>query len=57
MMKRMKDITTPIGSKAREAHPEMIERGVFVRKDLPEYGAEYNKIIERAQAAGTGKGR
>ena len=57
MMKRMKDVTTPIGSKAKEANPELIERGVFVRKELPEYCSEYNKIIERAQKEGTGKGR
>jgi len=57
MMKRMKENTTPVGSKAKEAHPELIERGVFVRKDLPEYCSEYSHVIERAQAAGTGKGR
>jgi 2-oxoglutarate ferredoxin oxidoreductase subunit beta len=57
MMKRMKDVTTPIGSKAKAAHPELIERGVFVRKKLPEYCSEYNKIIERAQKEGMGKGR
>lgn len=57
MMKRMKDATTPIGSKAKVAHPELIERGVFIRKDLPEYCSEYNKIIDRAQKEGTGKGR
>ena len=48
MMKRMKDITTPVGSQDKQEHPEMIERGVFVRKELPEYCKEYDQIIERA---------
>jgi 2-oxoglutarate ferredoxin oxidoreductase subunit beta len=29
MMKRMKDITTPIGSKKKAENPELIERGIF----------------------------
>ncbi len=48
MMKSYKDNTTPVGSKAKAANPDLIERGVFVQKDLPEYCSEYDKIIERA---------
>ena len=48
MMERMKDNTTPIGSKAKKENPDLIERGVFVNEDMPEYCSEYNKIIERA---------
>lgn len=48
MMEWMKDHTTPAGSKAKEENPELIERGIFVQKDLPEYCSEYNKVIERA---------
>lgn len=48
MMKRMKEITTPIGSKKKAENPELIERGIFVQTDKPEYCSEYNKIIERA---------
>jgi 2-oxoglutarate ferredoxin oxidoreductase subunit beta len=48
MMKRMKESTTPIGSKAKAEHPELIERGIFVQTDKPEYCSEYNRIIERA---------
>jgi 2-oxoglutarate ferredoxin oxidoreductase subunit beta len=48
MMKRMKEQTTPIGSKAKAEHPELIERGIFVQLDKPEYCSEYSKIIERA---------
>ena len=49
MIKRMQKITTPIGSKAKEEHPELIERGVFVRKELPEYCAAYDTVIQRAK--------
>jgi 2-oxoglutarate/2-oxoacid ferredoxin oxidoreductase subunit beta len=48
MMKRMKSGTTPIGSKAKAENPELIERGIFVQVDKPEYCSEYNRIIERA---------
>jgi 2-oxoglutarate ferredoxin oxidoreductase subunit beta len=48
MMRQFKDNTTPIGSKAKQENPELIERGVFVQKDMPEYCREYDKIIERA---------
>ena len=48
MLRRMKDMTTPIGSKAKQSHPELIERGIFVQKTLPEYCSEYAGVIERA---------
>jgi 2-oxoglutarate ferredoxin oxidoreductase subunit beta len=48
MMRYFKEHTTPIGSKAKQENPELIERGIFVRKDTPEYCHEYGKIIERA---------
>jgi 2-oxoglutarate ferredoxin oxidoreductase subunit beta len=48
MMKRMKEITVPIGSKKKAENPELIERGIFVQKEKPEYCSEYSKIIERA---------
>jgi 2-oxoglutarate ferredoxin oxidoreductase subunit beta len=49
MLKHMQKITTPIGSKAKAEHPELIERGVFVRKELPEYCEAYDTIIRRAK--------
>ena len=49
MLKHMQKITTPIGSKAKEENPELIERGVFVRKELPEYCAAYDAVIQRAK--------
>jgi 2-oxoglutarate ferredoxin oxidoreductase subunit beta len=48
MMNRLKAITTPIGSKKKADNPELIERGIFVQEDRPEYCSEYNQIIERA---------
>jgi len=48
MLKRYKEITTPIGSKAKKENPDLIERGIFVQKEMPEYCTEYEKIIEMA---------
>lgn len=49
MVKRYKEITTPIGSKAKQANPDLIERGIFVQEERPEYCSEYDHIIARAQ--------
>jgi 2-oxoglutarate ferredoxin oxidoreductase subunit beta len=48
MVEQYKETTTPIGSKAKKANPDLMERGIFVQKDLPEYCSEYDKIIEKA---------
>lgn len=48
MMEQYRDSTTPVGSKAKKENPDLVERGVFVQKDMPEYCAEYDRIIERA---------
>ncbi|MES0445681.1 MAG: 2-oxoacid:ferredoxin oxidoreductase subunit beta [Desulfobacterales bacterium] len=48
MMENYKNNTTSIGSKAKKENPDLIERGVFVEKEMPEYCSEYDKIIERA---------
>jgi 2-oxoglutarate ferredoxin oxidoreductase subunit beta len=48
MMKHMKDMTTPVGSKAKQENPDLIERGIFVQKEEPEYCSEYDKLIQRA---------
>ena len=48
MMKLYRDITTPIGSKAKQENPDLIERGIFVQEEKPEYCREYEKILERA---------
>ena len=48
MMEYYKNNTTSIGSKAKKENPDLIERGVFVEKEMPEYCNEYDKIIEMA---------
>ena len=48
MLHWFKDNTTTIGSKAKQANSDLIERGIFVQKYLPEYCDEYQKIIDRA---------
>lgn len=53
MLENFKNITTPIGSKAKHDNPDLIERGIFVEKNMPEYCSEYDKIIEIAK--GTAK--
>ena len=51
MMRQFKDATTPIGSKAAKSDPSLIERGIFLQVDRPEYCSEYDKVIERARSA------
>lgn len=51
MMRFFKEMTTPVGSKAAQENPALIERGIFVQKELPEYCDEYKKIMQRSQAA------
>jgi len=48
MMKLYKDVTTPIGSKAKQENPNLIERGIFVQEERPEYCKEYEKIVAKA---------
>ena len=48
MMEWFRDNTTPIGSKAKQENPDLLERGIFVQEEKPEYCAEYEKVIERA---------
>ncbi|MGD8267630.1 MAG: thiamine pyrophosphate-dependent enzyme, partial [Desulfobacterales bacterium] len=48
MMERYKEITVPVGSKKKQENPELIERGIFIQKDAPEYCREYEKIMQQA---------
>lgn len=48
MMSLYKEITTPIGSKAKKENPELIERGIFIQEEKPEYCDEYEKVMQRA---------
>ncbi len=52
MMELMKKNTTPIGSKAKEENPGLIERGIFIQTEKPEYCSEYDQVIERAMKEG-----
>jgi 2-oxoglutarate ferredoxin oxidoreductase subunit beta len=47
MMESYKTGTTTIGSKAKQENPDLIERGVFVQNELPEYCSEYSSLIEK----------
>jgi len=49
MMEGFKQNTTPIGSKAKQENPDLIERGIFAQKNIPEYCNEYEKIILKAK--------
>jgi 2-oxoglutarate ferredoxin oxidoreductase subunit beta len=51
MMESYQKNTTPIGSKAKKENPDLIERGIFVQEERPEYCSEYDKIIEKAMAS------
>jgi len=47
MMKRFKKYTAPIESKKKAEHPDLIERGIFVEEERPEYSTSYLELIER----------
>ena len=49
MMESFKQDTVRIGSKAKQKNPGLIERGIFVQKERPEYCDEYDEIIARAR--------
>jgi 2-oxoglutarate ferredoxin oxidoreductase subunit beta len=48
MVSWFKENTAPVDSKAKKENPDLIERGIFVQKERPEYCREYEKIVERA---------
>ena len=48
MLLSFKDGTVPIGSEKKLENPELIERGIFVDKELPEYCQAYEKMVEIA---------
>lgn len=49
MLRSYKEATTPIGSKAKQQNPDLIERGIFVQTERPEYCSQYEQIIEKVQ--------
>lgn len=49
MLELHKTNTAPIGSKALEENPNLTPRGIFVQEERPEYCAEYEKVVNKAQ--------
>ncbi|MBN1847774.1 MAG: 2-oxoacid:ferredoxin oxidoreductase subunit beta [Deltaproteobacteria bacterium] len=49
MMKSYQKGTTPIGSNAKKQNPDLVERGIFVQEEKPEYCTEYEKIIQKVK--------
>ncbi len=49
MLQVFKERTVPVGSPKKAEDPGLMERGIFVDIDRPEYCDEYQKLIERAQ--------
>jgi 2-oxoglutarate/2-oxoacid ferredoxin oxidoreductase subunit beta len=49
MLKTFKENTTRIGSSAGKENPALIQRGIFVQTEKPEYCSEYDKIVQQAQ--------
>ena len=48
MVNWYKDNTTRIGSKAKQENSELIERGIFVQQERPEYCRQYEAVVEKA---------
>jgi 2-oxoglutarate ferredoxin oxidoreductase subunit beta len=48
MVQHFKKNTTSIGSKAKKENPDLLERGVFVQEEMPEYCSEYDKVVQKA---------
>jgi len=51
MLEHLRDTTTRVGSGKKQQDPRLIETGVFIKKDEPEYCSQYDMIIERAKNA------
>jgi 2-oxoglutarate ferredoxin oxidoreductase subunit beta len=49
IMKTYKNNTVRIGSDKKQENPDLIERGVFVKKELWEYCREYDRLIAKAR--------
>ena len=49
MLNYYKTHTVPVGSEKKDQDPSLIERGIFVQEERPEYCSEYGKVVERAK--------
>ena len=50
MMQSYRDGTVKVGSKKAKENPNLVERGIFINKEAPEYVASYLKFMETLQA-------
>ncbi len=48
MIQYFKKNTTTIGSNAKKENPDLLERGIFVQKEMPEYCSQYDKVVQNA---------
>ena len=48
MVAYFKKNTTPMGSKAKLENPDLLERGIFVQEEKPEYCSLYEKVVQKA---------
>lgn len=48
MIAYFKKNTTAIGSKAKQENPDLLERGIFVQEERPEYCSLYEKVVQKA---------
>jgi 2-oxoglutarate ferredoxin oxidoreductase subunit beta len=48
MIEYFKKNTTPIDSKAKKENPDLLERGIFVQEEMPEYCSQYEKLVQKA---------
>jgi 2-oxoglutarate ferredoxin oxidoreductase subunit beta len=48
MIAYFKKNTTPIGSKAKQENQDLLERGIFVQEEKPEYCSLYEKVVQKA---------
>ena len=48
MIQYFKKSTTSMGSKAKKENPDLLERGIFLQKEMPEYCSEYDKVVKKA---------
>lgn len=50
MLKMFQEVTVPVGSEKKKHNPALIERGIFVERQSPEYCQAYDQVMARAQA-------
>jgi len=46
MVRSYKENTVLVGKKDKDTNPNVIERGIFLEEQRPEYCDEYNKVLE-----------